>query len=302
MSRRGPGLAGVLIPWLLLVLWLLSAGPMGGRRPPQWPASEVPVRLVPDEADPASRSGESEALDPGVGIFVMHDGPPGDWALGSAFAAGAGSNVITAAHVTSGCRQVAIQPQPAKRDLLFANEVLQHRRADVAGLRVAHPAPGLPVGDDRALRRGDAGFGFGFPGGDPAAVGAEFVGRAVARPERGGPWFSVLVWTRVARYPAKEGRLAGISGGPLVDPDGRLVGVLIGEGSERRPHLLSTTLEPVLEVIASNDPTRQPLRPSADLGRVHEPAEYGDTLRRQGSVVPVICEVQLSRRGRPTGG
>ena len=77
--------------------------------------------------------------------------------------------------------------------------------------------------------------------------------------------------------------------------------VLIGEGSERRPHLLSTTLEPVLEVIASNEPTRQPLRPSANLGRVQEPAEYGETLRRQGSVVPVICEVQLSRRGRPTG-
>lgn len=59
---------------------------------------------------------------------------------------------------------------------------------------------------------------------------------------------SVTVWTERRRTPAGDGPLSGISGGPLLDAGGRIVGVAVA-ATERRGRFYAASPESLAEMV-----------------------------------------------------
>lgn len=124
--------------------------------------------------------------------------------------------IVTNAHVVSSGRVgVAL---PDGRDLP-AKIIAQDERRDLAALTVdARELPAITLGDSRGLRPGEWVIALGHPWGVPGAATAGIViGAGAAWPE--GPrqgWEAIAVSLHLR---------PGHSGGPLVDSEGRLVGI-----------------------------------------------------------------------------
>lgn len=96
-----------------------------------------------------------------------------------------------------------------------------------------------------------------------------------------------MAWAEVSREPPREGSLGGLSGGAVLDREGRVVGVTTAE-SPRRGRVLSASpasLKYLLE--------RSRLAPRAvGRGQPVGPETYGEVgrrLRGQASVALVLC-------------
>lgn len=275
---------------IVLVLIVIAVGQQffPGEEGPRRPPVEDSPRSVP--AQP-SRPGEPR---PGI---VIQGGAKQTDATGTAFAVTAQGPLLTAAHVTDGCERVGVLANERARNPNVARGVLTHPVADAALIEVNHRGPPLPLGDDRALRRGDDGFSFGYPRARPGAVHGTLMARDTAKRDEGGGTFPVLVWADADRDPENDLSLSGLSGGPVLDRNGRLVGILVA-GSERRGVFMSTTLAPVRDLLAQGNVT-------PDAGAVAEPipingfGRYGERLRDNLSVAFAVCRVARgpSRRG-----
>jgi serine protease Do len=234
--------------------------------------------------------------EPRPGI-VIQGGPKQTDATGTAFAVAAAGPLLTAAHVTDGCSRVGILASERSRNARPASGVRTHRTADAALIEIEHRAPPLPLGDDRSLRRGDAGFSFGYPRARPGAVHGTLLARDTARRDDAGGTFPVLVWADVDRDPENDLPLSGLSGGPVLDAGGRVVGILIA-GSERRGVFMSTTMAPVRDLLAEAG-----VAPAADAAAEPVPVNgfgrYGARLRDRLSVTFAVCQMVRgpSRRG-----
>jgi serine protease Do len=137
--------------------------------------------------------------------------------------------ILTNAHVVSdrslrrGPRRVHNDAQLgvvlADGQTLPARVLAIDEESDLAALRVdAHDLPAIALGDSRRLRPGDFVMALGFPWGVPGGVTTGIViGAGAELPElsQGGrEWIAASLHLR-----------PGHSGGPLVDVQGRLVGI-----------------------------------------------------------------------------
>ncbi len=138
--------------------------------------------------------------------------------------------ILTNAHVVGGARSVQVLlPQPSEDTspghsllkptgkLVSATVLGVDRETDVAVLKIpGENLPALPLGDSERLRQGEIVFAFGSPLGLENSVTMGVVS-AVARQVRSDDPM-VYIQTDAAINP-------GNSGGPLVDTDGRVVGL-----------------------------------------------------------------------------
>lgn len=284
----------------LLISWLVPPEDQLGRRPATWPDDRVSVRYTwgrDDGTGPRDADARPAGFDqPDV---LMRGNDPTEWSSGTAFAVEPLGVLVTAKHVTDSCAQLALSPESARPRYEFAWEIVQHTRADVAVVRAAHSAPTLPLGDDARLERGATAFAFGYPSGVASALVGELMGRARGQGQGDFGWSPVMVWALVSRDPESEAPLGGISGGPLLDTEGRVVGVVIASGSERRPRFITTTVAPVLEALEGAVQRAPPSAATAAPVNPRTATEYGHALRSRGSVVSAICRrTDVGRRGR----
>jgi serine protease Do len=96
----------------------------------------------------------------------------------------------------------------------------------------------------------------------------------------------VVAWAHVRRAPDRGPALGGISGGPWVDRQGRVVGVHVA-GTPRRGRSYSTAPETLLAAIGEAG-----VRPSTAAGETVTPANFdtvGNRLRARGTVSQVYC-------------
>ena len=205
-------------------------------------------------------------------------------AAGSAFSVGDAGVWMTARHVLDGCRQSAIV-------VAAGRGVAAHLKAvegDVAVLTTEGGSPALPIAAATDLRPGQRGFLPGYPGGRPGEAASRLLGPQQMRGHgRGAPVATLLAWAEIGRTDGLKGSLAGLSGAPVLNAAGDVVGVTLAEAPRRgRVYTASPeTVKRALAVAGVKPPppgTGQPISVE-NYGRV------ADGLRRDLRVAQVVC-------------
>lgn len=262
------------------------------RRPPIVVPAEPPSRPAPPgEALPQARPAPpgdvlppASAWDPVFGVNVERRRGA---TTGTAFAIDGNGLWATALHVVHECPRIALR---SPRGWVEAKLVWTHGQADLAVLRGMPGSEALPVARG-PLRRDQPGYAVGFPQGRPGAVHGRLIGRSQMQAEgrfRGRA--PTVSWAEMGRVPRFDGSMGGISGGPLLDADGHLIGVIVAE-SPRRGRF--ETLAPeLLDSLAETGARLRRAEAAGNARRALAPAtleSVADDLRAQRRVVQAAC-------------
>ena len=185
-----------------------------------------------------------------------------DDAVGAGFVVSADGLILTSRHVLKGAKQIVVDLPGQKPQL--ARVVREDDSSDLALLRI--PLQGLrplPMGDPRTVRVGDWVLAAGSPYhlrrswsvGIVSAFGRRNVGHTSKSDVR-------FIQTDAAAN-------LGNSGGPLLDADGRVVGVMTAILSRSSGHqgvALAAPIDYALRFVGRGFGTRPSTLPSADLG------------------------------------
>lgn len=254
------GIAVVGLPALMAVPWV------GGTPEPR---STVGQPLAP-----------ASLFDPAIWVATP---PPGPGA-GTAFSVDARGVWLTARHVVEGCARTAIVTAPGHG---VAAKVVITPGRETAVLLTQGGAPALPIAPPEVLRRGQMGYEPGFPGARPGEAASELRRRAnLVVGWRGLRAQPVLMFIETSRWPQVRGSLAGLSGAPVLDAHGRVLGVTVAENPRRR-RLYATTPASLHAALA-----RARLADQAVAGEAVTPQTWravSDALRERLSVAEVEC-------------
>ena len=267
-------LLGVLFLWMgsqLFGLALDTAGPQ--------PRQPLAVRAALDVPK------QPVAID--LGDATINDSPSkaNSRYTGTAFALSADGYWGTATHVLSGCQRVDVQLQKAgggfrKRPV---NAWRTLKGTDVSVMDTERGNSGLPLAES-APKSGDEGFFFGYPKGRANAGYAVNIGKARMVRFRGREREPADVWTIYDFQPAKTIALGGNSGGPMMNAQAQVVGV-VSAGNDRRGRVL-TSMVPTLKPLKAF--SREDFKPQQPLTRDNY-VGFGKALRERGLVVRVDC-------------
>lgn len=214
-------------------LWEQSSPPPRGdisqpaprRRPTAPPVAEPSVdtdafiRQVP--AAPATRFRTN--------LVIQDDNGPrrGGTFIGTAWALAGGTSWLSARHVTDGCRRLSFLSGGG------LPPATGHPSADISAIAIGRRnTDGLELSRD-PLTAGEDVFLVGFPAGQAAAVYGTVTGTGTLDHRTLGHRETVVVVAQRKRVPRGSADLGGISGGPVLDGAGNVIGTVIG-GSERR--------------------------------------------------------------------
>lgn len=244
-------------------------------------ADAPPAPPPPDEVEGALL-GPVTPFDPSVTVNAPDI--PFQPASGTAFAIAREGRWVTARHVVEGCRKPAIMVGGGRA---VAAGVRLAPRADVAVLITDGGPPAMPVAAEIPLHHGQRGFHPGFPQGRAGEVTTRLLGRETfhirGRGQRDEP---VLAWAEVGRTDGLGGTLAGLSGAPALDRQGRVVGVTIAE-APRRGRIYTTAPDGFGPAVRGQQTPDEPVT-----GQPVTVDNYGlvaDALRRDLRVAQVVC-------------
>lgn len=215
-----------------------------------------------------------------VTVLVELEGPTSG--IGTAFAVDDKGKWLTARHVVDGCDSVALNLGQG-RAIRVSSRV--STSTDTAILTSNWTRE--PLAADLSTRRriGEYGYFFGFPQGKPGEAVASLLGRhrMIVR----GRYKSqepILAWTELGRTYGLKGSLGGMSGGPVLNSNGAVVGLVAAE-SPRRGRIYSVAPKNLQNLFPKNVATE---------GKPIEPTTYGkeaDRYRRARRIAQVICLV-----------
>lgn len=203
---------------------------------------------------------------------------------GTAFAIAGEGRWVTARHVVEGCPRPALMVGGGRA---VAASLRLAPRADVAVLITEGGPDPLAVVTAPELRKGQRGFHPGYPQGRAGEVTSRLLGRETFRVRgRGQRDEPVLAWAEVGRTAGLKGTLSGLSGAPVLDRQGRVLGVTIAE-APRRGRVYTTapdTFGPAIRGMADRD-----ARALAEPVTLTNYGRVADALRRDLRVAQVIC-------------
>jgi S1-C subfamily serine protease len=244
--------------------------------------ADAPSAPPPPDATEGALLGPVTPFDPAITINAPDI--PFQPSTGTAFSIARAGRWVTARHVVEGCRRPAIMVGGGRA---VAADVRLSPWADIAVLETAGGPPALPIAPAGGLRAGQRGFHPGYPQARAGEVTSRLLGRETlnvrGRGERKEP---VLAWAEVGRTDGLGGTLAGLSGAPVMDRQGRVVGVTIAE-SPRRGRIYTTSPDTFQPTVRGMQKADEPLT-----GRVITVDNYGlvaDDLRRDLRVARVVC-------------
>lgn len=266
--------------WLvyLAIVTALVIASMGRRE--QADAPPPPPPMAGDDALPL---GPSSPFDPAVVVDVPGEQKPG---TGTAFSVADSGVWMTARHVVDGCTKIALVVAEGRG--VAATAVIDPT-GEAAILTTEGGAPALPLAPVAFKPRpGALGFHPGFPQGQPGEAVSRLLGREnlVVR-GRGARTEPVLAWAEIGRTDTLKGTLAGLSGAPVLDSAGRVIGVTVAE-APRRGRIYTTTPETVQRALVTSH--RRPA--GYAVGEPINVENYGrvaDGLRRDLRVAQVVC-------------
>ena len=244
------------------------------------------VLNAPDDI-PQIEAGDILSLPRGLPVVSL-EGPShrrGANYIGTGFAVGDTNDWLTARHVTANCRQLQFRATGSEqpRDELVSGNVL-HAGADLARLDAPHPDTGsLAILDrydaDPPLRAS----GHGYPQGISAFVPVTFLSDIQVDDRHSGSALGAI-WN-VEAYPALPVAhdLGGMSGGPLIDPNSVVRGIVVGS-APRRARLV--TIDPV-HALSLSDAQADSILPPLSTLSINEKDRY---LKRQGIIRLIDCQ------------
>lgn len=294
--------------WLFYVLVLLALWGAFGRESEAPPSAD----WMPDQLPPASE-GLGEPADTASPAGMMAPDLPGDTlasptalpepspfddgsyviaeavtpgSTGTAFTVGPGL-WLTARHVVRGCPNIVLANEQMEQ-LAVASIQSVSDRADVAVLVTGDgPRPLALDVDEADLVPGAEGFHAGYPQGEPGEAVSRLIGRE--RMVTKGAWRgreNTLAWAETGRTRGLDGSLGGMSGGPVFDARGKVLGITIAE-SPRRGRIITTAADSVIEDLAPvlDRVAGAPLAPLEPRAWTRDASGLRDSNR----VVRVIC-------------
>ena len=214
-------------------------------------------------------------------VLVDMGGPTSG--IGTAFAIDDKGSWLTARHVVDSCDEVALN--------------LGQNRAIKVGVKLSLDSDTAvlyskwkrkPLASDLDTRRtlGEYGYFFGFPQGRPGEAVASLIGRhkMVIR-GRYSTEEPILAWTEIGRTRGLDGSLGGLSGGPVLDADGEVIGIVAAE-SPRRGRIYSVAPRNLKDLIQqSENSAPEPIA-------IDNYGMEADRYRRARRIAQVFCLVK----------
>jgi S1-C subfamily serine protease len=200
--------------------------------------------------------------------------------VGTAFASTADGEWLTARHVVDSCDTIGVKI--GDRRLIRVSESTLYENADLATLKTEWTRTPLPTDLNSQRKVGETGYFFGFPQGRPGEVVGRLLSRG--RMEVRGRYRSdepVLIWTEIARTRGLRGSLGGLSGSPVLDADGEVVGLVTAE-SPRRGRVYTVAPRQLSQIIGQDSEAASPI--SYD-----DFAVQADRLRRDRRIAQIVC-------------
>lgn len=246
-------------------------------------ADAPPAPPVAGEEELGGLLGPATPFDPA--IVVQTSDTPHQPTSGTAFSVSGDGLWLTARHVVEGCREAALVVGGGRA---VSARIQLSRNTDVALLTTEGGPNALPIAPvSEALRVGRHAYHPGFPQGRPGEAASRLIGRETLRVRgRGRRNEPVLAWAEIGRTEGLDGTLAGLSGGPALDSQGRVMAVTIAE-APRRGRIYTTASESLAQAVQALDTSGQ-YAP----GAVINAGNYGtvaDGLRRDLRVAQVVC-------------
>lgn len=213
-------------------------------------------------------------------IIIRLDQPKSG--VGTAFSIDRKGTWMTARHVVDSCQEVGVKIGPT-RILRTQPQIIEN--ADIAILSSGWQRTPLPSDVNTNRRIGEVGYFFGFPQGRSGEVVGSLIGRSRMlirgryRTDEG-----VLAWSELGRSRGLLGSLGGLSGAPVLDQDGEVIGVVSAE-NPRRGRIYSVAPKNLRAHLPASQSRAEPL--SLD--------KFGlqaDRLRRDRRIAQVICLVR----------
>ena len=203
--------------------------------------------------------------------------------IGTAFAVDKNGTWLTARHVVDECSQVGIS-LGRKKAIRVKSSISSG--SDTAVLKSEWTRTPLPSDLYSNRHVGEHGYFFGFPQGKPGEAAATLIGRhkMVIR-GRYKTEEPILAWTEIGRTRGLVGSLGGLSGGPVLDADGEVVGIVAAE-SPRRGRIYSVAPRNLQNIYPQS---------SGIAGEPIAVENYGseaDKYRRARRIAQVFCLVE----------
>jgi serine protease Do len=205
--------------------------------------------------------------------------------VGTAFSVSSAGVWLTARHVVEGCRRTAVIVADGRGVIA---RVIADPSSDVAVLTTEGGGPPLPLVTKPVLADGQRAFHPGFPRGAPGEATSIYLGRDTWRgPERGAASQAVLAWAQTGRTDGVKGSLAGLSGSPVLDRAGQVVGVTLAE-SPRRGRIYAAPASAIRAALARAKVRLTGLAAGQEVN-VDNYGRVADGLRRDLRVAEVAC-------------
>jgi serine protease Do len=253
---------------------------------PDEPSPDVDARSGlprPSETEAGPILPESHPFDERV-LVQVGDAEDG---IGTAFAINQAGAWLTARHVVDGCTRVGLAVGNGR--MVRVEEVHTSEDSDLALLITDRAPVSLQLGLDRELHVGEPGYHVGFPQGmsGEAVSILESRSKLVTR-GRYAMEEPVLAWAEQERTDGIEGTLSGMSGGPVFDRDGAVIGVTVAE-SPRRGRIYSASPDSIRSFLDGQGL----VAPGGDAHPISATsyAAEADRLRDSRAVVKVLCRV-----------
>ncbi len=212
-------------------------------------------------------------------VLIEMDAPSSG--IGTAFAVDNKGSWLTARHVIDSCDRVGINLGGGK--VIKASHKVS-RNSDIGVLKTNWKREPLTPDIDTRRRIGEHGYFFGFPQGKPGEAVARLLGRhRLLVRGRYRTEEAILAWTELGRTRGLRGSLGGMSGGPVLDSDGEVIGLVAAE-SPRRGRIYSVAPRSLENVFPKSRGAASPISDDS----------YGieaDRLRRNRRIAQVICVV-----------
>jgi hypothetical protein len=203
----------------------------------------------------------------------------------TAFAISSQGRWLTAMHAVADCRKAAIMMGGG---LALPAEIRSVRGGDVALLLSPGGPTPLPIAQPKPPHDGQKGFAPGYPQGRAGELALRYIGPDTLKlGGRDSRVLTVQAWAEIGRTDELGEQLAGLAGAPVLDDQGRVLGVVLA--TRPRKGRVFTTAPQMLKAAArlagaaSQEPAVGELIGAENYGRM------ADDLRRDTRVAEVRC-------------